>query len=70
MRALQYDECETSLAMGVNMIFSPSYSAGNALAGMTSPTGKSHTFDKRANGYARSEACCVVALTIAEDGAS
>ena len=31
-------------------------------AGMMSPTGKSHTFDVRADGYARSEACCSCAM--------
>eukprot|EP00966_Prymnesium_polylepis_P231877 5364432-Prymnesium_polylepis.2 len=69
MRALQLSECALGLALGVNMIFSPSAGAANAFAGMTSPTGKSHTFDRRANGYARCEACGAVALKC-DDGSA
>jgi acyl transferase domain-containing protein len=35
---------------------------GFAMAGMTSPHGRSHTFDARADGYARSEACGAAAM--------
>eukprot|EP00966_Prymnesium_polylepis_P197403 4574456-Prymnesium_polylepis.1 len=31
-------------------------------AGMTSSSGRSYTFDVRADGYARGEACCVAVL--------
>ena len=36
-----------------------------AVAGMTSPRGRSHTFDVRADGYVRGEACCGMALACA-----
>jgi acyl transferase domain-containing protein len=40
-----------------------------AVAGMTSALGRSHTFDERADGYARGEACGVVVLrTCKADG--
>ena len=32
------------------------------LAGMTSATGRCHTFDARPDGYARSEACTAISL--------
>eukprot|EP00966_Prymnesium_polylepis_P327852 7383684-Prymnesium_polylepis.1 len=42
------------LAPGVGLSF--------AVAGMTSARGRSHTFDERADGYARGEACGAVVL--------
>merc|ERR1740138_599377 len=51
-------ECEIMSVMAVNLILSPKTAhMPFAIAGMTSPNGKCHTFDKRADGYARSEAC-------------
>ena len=61
-RALQHHECATVVAAGVNMIFSPAACATIALAGMTSPTGRCHSFDALADGYARGEACAVAIL--------
>ena len=61
-RALQHRECETALVAGVNMLFSAEASFVTGLAGMTSPRGRSHTFDVRADGYARGEACCAAVL--------
>ena len=66
--ALRQQECNDYVAIGVNLMLTPSTSYGLALPQMTSPTGRSHTFDKRANGYARCEAVCAVARTIADDG--
>ena len=57
MRALQHGECEVALAAGVNSMLIPATSLGAASAGMTSARGRSHTFDSRADGYVRSEAC-------------
>eukprot|EP00964_Phaeocystis_antarctica_P035887 scaffold20520_cov70-Phaeocystis_antarctica.AAC.1 len=34
---------------------------------MTSARGRSHTFDSRADGFARGEGCCAVVLVLAED---
>ena len=66
LRALQLDECLTALAMGINMILTPHNSTSFAIAGLTSPSGRSHTWDARADGYGRSESCCTAALTQAQ----
>ena len=66
MRALQYMECPLALSSGVNMILSSSAMRGNAIAGFTSVKGRSHTFDARADGYARGEAIDTVACRLAE----
>ena len=66
MRALQNLECESALSAGVNMMFDPDFMRGNAIAGFTSPNGRSHTFDKRADGYARGEAISVIACRLGE----
>ena len=58
--ALQRFECEGALSAGVNMMFSAHAMTGNAVAGFTSITGRSHTFDVRADGYGRSEAITAV----------
>ena len=62
MRGLQHAECATALVAGVNMLFDIAMSAQCAVAGMTSPGGNCHTFDARADGYVRSEACGATAL--------
>ena len=55
-------ECGEALAFGVNMVLTPVTSSRFAMAGMTSPRGRSHTFDKSADGYGRSESCCGIVL--------
>ena len=62
VRALQHNECTLGLAAGVNLMLTPGLSASFAIAGMTSPRGRCHTFDNRADGYARSEACAGISL--------
>ena len=44
------------------MMLAPGIGVSFAIAGMTSARGRSHTFDARADGYARGEACGGVAL--------
>ena len=60
--ALGHGDSDASLVLGVNVMCDSGTSQLFAAAQLTSPTGKSHTFDARANGYARGEACCCVAL--------
>ena len=60
--ALQRTDCSRALAAGVNLMLSPVVSSRFALAGMTSPRGRCHTLDARADGYARAESCCSIAL--------
>jgi acyl transferase domain-containing protein len=69
LRALQLGECAVGVVVGVTLMLAPGVGASFAVAGMTSARGRSHTFDERADGYARGEACGGVALRRgAEDG--
>ena len=53
----------------VNMLFDPSVSMATASAGMTSAGGRCHSFDARADGYVRGEACGTMALQLASEAA-
>ena len=64
-RALQLQECASSVIACVNVMLVPAVHALFANAGMTSPTGRCHTFDRGADGYARAEA--VAAATLRSD---
>merc|ERR1712185_777226 len=66
--ALQRVECASALSVGVNMILEPSAMRGNAVAGFTSIRGRSHTFDARADGYARGEAIDAVVCRLGARG--
>jgi Polyketide synthase modules and related proteins len=55
-------ECDAALVLGVNIMCDVGMSQHFAAARMCSPTGRSHTFDALADGYARGEACCGAAL--------
>ena len=57
LRALQLAECPVGVVVGVTLMLAPVIGTGFAVAGMTSAHGRSHTFDGRADGYARGEAC-------------
>ena len=67
LRALQLDECRDGVTAGTNLMLSPSNGITFAIAGLTSSSGRSHTFDVRADGYARAEACGTVALRQARE---
>jgi 3-oxoacyl-(acyl-carrier-protein) synthase len=69
LRALQLAECSVSLIEGVNLVLAPGVGTSFAIAGMTSARGRSHTFDERADGYARGEAFGGVALRRGGDAA-
>ena len=62
MRALQFGECETHLALGVNMTLLQSSNACAAMVRMTSLEGHCHTFDHRADGYCRGEGISAAVL--------
>jgi acyl transferase domain-containing protein len=57
LRTLQLAECSVGLVVGVNLMLTPGVGTTLAVAGMTSARGRCHTFDARADGYARGEAC-------------
>ena len=61
-RWVQFDGCSGAIAAGMNLLLIPRVSLALGLAGMTSETGRCHTFDERANGYVRSEACAAAVI--------
>jgi polyketide synthase PksN len=61
-QSLQTGECDTALAAGVNLMYSPELYVGMTQAGMLSDDGKCFAFDKRANGMVPAEAVVVVVL--------
>ena len=50
------EECERSVSVGTKVL-SEAANYGTSIAGMTSPLGRCHTFDGRADGYCRGEGC-------------
>jgi len=62
LHASQLAECAAAVAAGVNLILLPGAGTLWAIAGMTSSLGRSFTFDVRADGFGRGEACGAVAL--------
>ena len=56
-----------SFAMGANSLMDEKIFVSISQAGMLSPTGRCHTFDQRANGFVRGEACGVL-LLCTDDG--
>ena len=65
LRGLQNFESTASLALGVNVILLPSVHGLMAAAAMTSQTGRCRSFDRSANGYARSEGIGAMSLRLA-----
>uniref|UniRef100_A0A7S3NH73 Carrier domain-containing protein n=1 Tax=Aureoumbra lagunensis TaxID=44058 RepID=A0A7S3NH73_9STRA len=65
--AVATGETSTSIAACTNAILEPTISINFAVKGITSPRGRCHTFDASADGYMRSEACVVFALTALDD---
>ena len=63
MRALQCMEISRALVAAVNLMLIPGVGLSFAIAGMTSTLGRSHTFDARADGYVRAEACASTVLS-------
>ena len=60
-RSLQLGECDAAVVVCEGLLSAP-FSLACAVAGMTSPDGKCHTFDESANGYCRGEGCGAVVL--------
>ena len=67
VRALQHTECRDHVVTGVNLVLS---GPAKAVPGMTSEVGRCHSFDYRADGYARAEACSACVLHAADDSLS
>ena len=62
LRALQSNECTLAVVSGVYAMLIPTVAVRYAQAGMTSISGRSRTFDKRADGFGRGEACAATIL--------
>ena len=60
--ALRRGEATCALAGGVNLMLAPGTQRATARFGALSPDGRCHTFDARANGYARGEGGVLVVL--------
>ncbi|QYF93475.1 SDR family NAD(P)-dependent oxidoreductase [Massilia sp. PAMC28688] len=61
-QALRRGDCAQAVVGGVNLICTPSNTRAFARAGMLSPTGRCHTFDRDADGYIRGEGAAMVLL--------
>ncbi|MCP4397915.1 MAG: SDR family NAD(P)-dependent oxidoreductase [bacterium] len=61
-RSLRHQECDMTLAGGVNLILSPEITLALCKAGIMSPDGQCKTFDAQADGYVRGEGCGVLVL--------
>ena len=58
LRAVQLNECASAVVMGVNLMLIPGMLTKLfATMGMSSATGRSMSFDARADGYCRADAC-------------
>jgi polyketide synthase PksL len=60
--AIQNKECDMAIAGGVNALLTPTSYLAASKAGMLSLDGRCKTFDKSANGYARSEGVAAILL--------
>lgn len=62
MQSLRQGESNLAIVGAVNLMLSPEVHMCFSRTGMLSRTGRCHTFDSAADGYVRSEACCVFVL--------
>lgn len=65
--SLRYLTCEVHAVVGASLMLLPMTGVSIAVAGMTSPVGRSHTFDRRADGFARGEAVGSIVLQTVGD---
>jgi acyl carrier protein len=61
--AVRRNDCSTCVVGGVSLMLAPGLiHCGAARAGMLSPSGRCHTFDRNADGYLRGEGCALLLL--------
>ncbi len=68
--SLRAGECSLALAGGVNLILSPESNVALSKAHMMARDGRCKTFDEAADGYVRSEGCCIIVLKKLSDSIS
>ncbi|MBU6398828.1 MAG: SDR family NAD(P)-dependent oxidoreductase, partial [Verrucomicrobia bacterium] len=61
-RALRQGECDLAFAGGASLLLGPSHYFIGCRLGILSPSGRCHTFDRRADGYVPGEAVAAVLL--------
>ncbi|KAM7184617.1 polyketide synthase [Naviculisporaceae sp. PSN 640] len=66
VKAIQRGEIDSAVVTGVNLIMAPGMSVAMTLQGTLSPEGSCNTFDIKADGYARGEACTAVYIKRAD----
>ncbi len=69
-RGIQNKECKLAIVSGVNLILSPEMNVGLYEMGVLSQDGRCKTFDKKANGYVRSEGCATLIIKSLKDAVS
>jgi acyl transferase domain-containing protein len=57
MQSLHDDECDTALALGVNLMLAPQLGVSLSQAGVLSPSGACRAFAAGADGFVRGEGC-------------
>ncbi|KAJ6072042.1 ketoacyl-synt-domain-containing protein [Penicillium canescens] len=62
VEALHRGDCSMAMAVGSNLILSPTPFIADSATGMLSPTGRSRMWDESADGYARGEGVAAVVL--------
>lgn len=62
VQALRRGEIDLAIVGGVNLILAPEMNVGFSRTRMLARDGRCKTFDASADGYVRSEGCCVVVL--------
>ncbi|CAG8003769.1 unnamed protein product [Penicillium olsonii] len=66
-QSIQTGDASTAIAAGVNLILSHEFMSTMSMMRFLSPDGRCHTFDEKANGYARGEAVgCLILKPLAK----
>ena len=67
VEAIKNGDCTQAVAGGVNLMLNPSVYVAESKANMLSPTGRSRSFDEKADGYVRGEGVGLVVLKRLDD---